>query len=299
MIIKQFYPWFVVYIFTAICCKQSVPSVSRRGQHQHKDAVCCSGRLCCKPVSLGKMSPAGMSDQERNCVWLFLKKENDSTKGWNDVIHVWDHPVPFGPLSGLMARTLNMADIRCAGWEIIQTDTVWVFWTHCQLNWRFFIAIIIYFLAFWMAGFLLYQLCHETSSLLSNFAVLALFPHEWAMREGTAFNFCSKFDRSRSQPIVKHNCLKISLSGDMGNPLWPCMTFQKKEGLRGSSSQGFSHVLSLTGRKRLLRLECCSKLGEVPQLVRNIMIIVNVRIKISREAVILQHIYCCFVKLSF
>lgn len=125
------------------------------------------------------------------------------------------------------------------------------------------------FIAFWMADFLIYQLCHETSSLLSNCAASALFPHEWAMREGTAFNFFSKFDRSRSQPIVKHNCLKISLSGDMGNPLWPCMTLQKKEGLWGSSSQGFSHVLSPTGRKRLLRLECCSKLGEVPQLVRN------------------------------
>lgn len=133
----------------------------------------------------------------------------------------------------------------------------------------FFIAIIIYFWSFWMAGFLIYQLYHETSSLLSNCAVSALFPHEWAMREGTAFNFCSKFDRSRSQPIVKHNCLKISLSGDMGNPLWPCMTLQKKEGLWGSSGQGFFHVLRLIGRKRPLRLECCSKHGDVPQLVRN------------------------------
>lgn len=189
---------------------------------------------CVATCESGKesVSPTGMSDQERNCVWLFLKKKNDSTKGWNDVIHVWDCPVPIGPLSGLMAWTLNMADIKCAGSGVIHTDTVWVLWTHCQLNWRFFfIAIIIYFLAFWMADFLIYQLCHETSSLLSNCAVLALFPHEWAMREGTAFNFCSKFDRSRSQPMVKHNCLKISLSGDMGNPLWPCMTFQKKEGL--------------------------------------------------------------------
>lgn len=129
----------------------------------------------------------------------------------------------------------------------------------------FFIAIIIYFSAFWMADFLIYQLCHETSSLLSNCAVLALFPHEWAMRGGTAFNFCSKFDRSRSQPMVKHNCLKISLSGDMGNPLWPCMRKKRDFG----SSQGFSLGLRLTVRKRLLRLECFSKLGEFPQLVRN------------------------------
>lgn len=95
-------------------------------------------------VSLGKMSPTGVSDQERNCVWLFLKKKNENTKGWNDVIHVWDHPVPIGPLLGLMAWTLNMADIRCAGWEIIHTDTVWVFWTHCQLNWRFFLLLLLF-----------------------------------------------------------------------------------------------------------------------------------------------------------
>lgn len=68
--------------------------------------------------------------------------------------------------------------------------------------------------------FLVYQLGNEISSLLGNCAASALFPHGRAMSELTAFNFCSKFDGSRkSQPAVKHNCLKISLSGDTGNPL--------------------------------------------------------------------------------
>lgn len=43
------------------------------------------------------------------------------------------------------------------------------------------------------------QLCSGISSLLGNCAASALFPHERAMSEVAAFNFCSKFDGSRKK----------------------------------------------------------------------------------------------------
>lgn len=206
-----------------------------------------------------------------------------------------------------MAWVLNMADMGCSGWEIIQADSVWGSWTHSQLHWRFFIVII--YISGCLDGreislqekdFLVYQLCYEISSLLGNSAASALFPHEWAMSEVTAFNFCSKFDVSRkSQPAVKHNCLKITLSGEAGNPFWSCMTLQTKEGLYGYGCSKGVHVLRLTGWNWFLRFVHCSKLEGVLQLVQKLVVMSNVTTGITREALSVQHIYCCCLQLLF
>lgn len=97
--------------------------------------------------------------------------------------------------------------------------------------------------------YLVYQLCCEVSSLPSNCAASALFPHEWAMSEFSAFNFCSKFDGcQRSQPAVKHNCLKNLITRWHGQSIMTPQDIQEKGGLLGyRRSKGETHMLRLTG----------------------------------------------------
>lgn len=176
------------------------------------------------------------------------------------------------------------------------------------LEFFFFIIVIIYIfgcldsrqISLQEEDFLVYQPCYEISSLLGNCAAFALFPHEWAMSEVAAFNICSKFDGSRkSQPAVKHNCLKISLSGDAGNLLWFCPTLQKKERdfVVTAAAKGFScaqtHWLKLISQTcALLQTGRSSPAG--PKTSGSVK-----HTGRTAEALSFQHIYCCCLKPLF